>query len=914
MIQTPIIDKELKPTKEPAGRKSPSSTSNWRDRLENQRGSDTLSLVDLFIGDEGAYEAAKFLKNNRDYISIQLRGNNISAAGFEAICQALKVATRLETITAEWNNIGSDISGLVALHELLKNNMTIENIDLKNNRLGPNSARIIADIIRDSNSLRKLDLRWNELGEDGGKLVLEALQNSKRRFTIDLNGNKIPEEILLQINDPTSTNRASVNNLVIDEKRDIGKELTYQQPLSSRNSNAFASERLTSGQVGRSTPPLKEDKYSAYNVQPESFPSKYTTDIQSDTIQNKYSSNPKTYDITGGLSKYNYTASTQSNYAGAETSFSPYGGTQEKNMNLVTKSVLPSEAKISTYSHTYSPMHTRTTYNVNVADNKPTEHTGSNLNRYSPSQKMTSSNSRTDVSARASYDYKTDFNKRFETKTLASQPPKEDFISTSKYQKYNIGSAAAGLSQSIAPTSEFRHDITNSTLKRSAMNAIHSLDTRENEMNYATEAQNLKVGKLISDLERALEKERTRANEAESKLFIVTRDHEMESNLRQEYEKKYSQTLEDLRKADSELHNLRYELSKTTNENNGLKNEVTVLKQENIRLEEYNKTKTVELEERHRNQVKNLESLNQSLKDEFESAQRQLNAQIVEIRREFDGKSRHYEEQINEFAKLNDELSIELANQLEFIEKLKIEHEHTLKRATDKVRDEEVNKAQAVIRELEAELRNTKVSNDQLTRKNAEMLTDLQAYEKQIRDQHIQFGNELSRVSSEIEKLRIELGQANTIIQKQNNEITSKDNVISKLESEIERMRGEFQRVANQHISQIESFKREYEAERRRFEDNEKQLLLKIEEYDKRLVESQTETVRITREYDKLVEAIQGNVSRVIHDTFVNHKNTSEIKTIEHRFSTVSTPSRGFGDERPGASSRILGSVEKKHF
>jgi len=911
MIQTPIIDKELKTTKEPAGRRSPGATSNWRDRLENQRGSDTLTLVDLFIGDEGAYEAARFLKNNKDYISLQLRGNNISAAGFEAICQALKSSSRIETITAEWNNIGSDISGLVALHELLKYSNTVENIDLKNNRLGPNSARIIADIIRDTNSLKKLDLRWNELGEDGGRLVLEALQSSRRKMSIDLNGNKIPEEILSQINDPNANRQVNANRLAIDEKRDI----TYQQPLSSRNSNAFTSERFTSGQIEHTTPPIREDKYtsSTYNTQIDNLPSKYTADTQSYT--NKYTSNPKLYDgITSGTSKYNYTASTQSNY-GTGTTFSPHGE-QEKNLTLATQSVLPTDAKISTYSHTYSPMQSRGTYNarqdLNIADNKPVDIGGSNINRYSPSQKMTYNGSRTDVSARTSYDYKTDFNKRFETKTLSSQP-KDDFASTSKYQKYNVG-AVTGLSQSIAPTSEFRHDVTHSTLKRSAMNAITSTETREKEGSYATEAENLKVGKLISDLERALEKERARANDAEGKLFVITRDYEMESNLRQEFERKYTQSSEDLRKAESELHNLRYELNKFTNENNGLKTEVSVLKQENTRLEEYNRTRITEIEERHRSQVKHLEASNQSLKEEFDSNQRQLNVQIVEIRKEFDSKSRNYEDQINEFAKLNDELSSELASQLEYIDKLKIEHEHTLKRSVDRAREEEINKANVVIRELETELRNVKSTNEQITRKSTEMLTDLQSYEKQIREQHIQFGNELTRLGAEIDKLRSELAQANTVIQKQNGEITSRDGVISKLEGEIERMRQEFQRVANQHVQQIESFKREYETERRRSEDNEKQILAKIEEYDRRLIESQNETIRITREYDRLVDAIQGNVSRVIHDTFVTHKNTSEIKNIEHRMSTLSTPSRAFGDERPGASSRILGSIEKKPF
>jgi len=903
MSQTPIIDRETKPS----AKRSPERSSNWKDRLENQISSDSLSLVDLFIGDEGAYEVAKFLKKtNNHFYSLQLRGNNISAAGFEVICEALKGADRLNSITAEWNNIGSDISGLVALHGLVKGNHTLETVDLKNNRLGQNCARIVADIIRDSNSLKKMDLRWNELGEEGGRQILAALQESKKRVTLDLNGNKIPEEILSQIQD-AAAGRVSVVSRNFEER---------SQPPSTRNLTSEKQITLSSY-----SPPRENKVYSTgsdVNLQGSTLPSKYSQETQSYSNaaagSGRLSSNiTKSY--SGNL-RYNAAAT------GGTTSSPP----KSHNMPItITSPVVSDHQKTTTTTynithHTYSPQRqsetrARPEIVINDGNSRNYEHVKSSAaatttDRYSPPRQSYAG--RNEAVTRSTYEISGDINRRTDLRTLAGsgagQSSVENLALTSKYQPKYSSSAIAGLTQSSIPSS----NVQNSTLKRSTAVTTHhsTYDVGVKDAD-GSEAKNLMVGKLISDLERALEREKIRANEAEGKLSVISRDYEVESTVRQDLERKYGQILEDLKRSDSEVHTLRIELDKYNHDNTSLNAEVNVLRQEVTRLEEYSKTRLAETEERYRIQLRNSDTQNQQLREEINTIQRDLNGQIVDIRRESDGRSRQYEEQIGEFAKLNDELSNELASQLEYIEKLKIEHEVSIKRTAEKVRDEEVHKAQMVIRELEDELRSLKINHEQLQRKNAEMLTDLQAYEKQIREQHIQFGNELNRVGGDIDRLRGELNQANAVIQKQNHEISSRDSSIAKLEGDLERFRAEIQRISDVHVQQIDTFKRDYENERRRFEDVERQLHQRIEEYDRKLVESQNETVRVTREYDRLVDIMQGNVSRVIQDTFLTHKNTSEIRVIENRTtSTLNTPSRGLGGGA-GQSSQIF---EKKYF
>jgi len=736
--------------------------------------------------------------------------------------------------------------------------------------------------------LKKLDLRWNELGEEGGRQILAALQESKKRVTLDLNGNKIPEEILSQIQDAVA-GRVSV----VTRNFEAGS-----QPPSTKNAN-----------LSSYSPPRENKVYSTstdVNLQGSTLPSKYSHETTQNysNASGRLSSAAITKSYSGNI-RYNALGST------SRTSSPP------RNQPLTTPPMASDQkTATTTYNithHTYSPRQSeaRARPEIVITDGNSRAYEHVKSNRSSPPRP--SYGGRSEAVTKSTYEVNTDINRRSDLRSLAGagagQPSVENLALTSKYQPKYSSSAISGLVQSSIPSSEAQ----NATLKRSAAvttshtNYNVNVNVRDND---ESESKNLMVGKLISDLERALEREKIRANEAEGKLLVLTRDYEVESTMRQDLERKYGQILEDLRRSDSEVHTLRVDLDKYSQDNKSLNAEVTMLRQEVTRLDEFGKSRVADIEERYRIQLRNSDTQNQQLREEINTIQRDLNGQIVEIRRESDARARQYEEQIVEFAKLNDELSNELASQLEYIEKLKIEHELALKRTAEKVRDEEVHKAQLIIRELEDELRSLKINHEQLNRKNAEMLTDLQAYEKQIRDQHIQFGNELNRVGGDIERLRSELNQSQAIVQKQNHEISSRDSTITKLEGDVERFRAEIQRITDMHVQQIDNFKRDYENERRRFEDIERQLHQRIEEYDRKLVESQNETIRVTREYDRLVEIMQGNVSRVIQDTFLSHKNTSEIRTIEQRASTLGTPSRNLGTDR-AQSSQLF---EKKFF
>jgi Ran GTPase-activating protein (RanGAP) involved in mRNA processing and transport len=109
------------------------------------------------------------------------------------ICNALLNCRGLRSILAEWNVIGLNSNvGLNALLKLVRNNPSIEKIDLKNNRIDHLTVEPICEIIRiNPRGLKILDLKWNDLGEIGGRAILNAIQSNTFLKSLEVGNNRI---------------------------------------------------------------------------------------------------------------------------------------------------------------------------------------------------------------------------------------------------------------------------------------------------------------------------------------------------------------------------------------------------------------------------------------------------------------------------------------------------------------------------------------------------------------------------------------------------------------------------------------------------------------------------------------------------------------------------------------------------
>ena len=171
------------------------AVSKLESKLSLQRGSSTLNLSDSFIGDEGCHMVSQYLKDNLGVHTLELRGNSITVEGLRYLASVLRQSF-VRSISLEWNNIGD---GIGVLTDALCYNSSIQSLDLRNNRIGPDGAAHIARFIENSTTLAKIDLRWNEIGVLGAKKFLGAVPRSRSLKCMELSGNKIPEDLILQI-------------------------------------------------------------------------------------------------------------------------------------------------------------------------------------------------------------------------------------------------------------------------------------------------------------------------------------------------------------------------------------------------------------------------------------------------------------------------------------------------------------------------------------------------------------------------------------------------------------------------------------------------------------------------------------------------------------------------------------------
>eukprot|EP00440_Ansanella_granifera_P002906 gb/GFBE01003173.1/.p1 GENE.gb/GFBE01003173.1/~~gb/GFBE01003173.1/.p1 ORF type:complete len:434 (+),score=139.52 gb/GFBE01003173.1/:1-1302(+) len=177
--------------------------------LDSNRESATLSLAYASISDDGIVEVSKFIRDNPFVKYLDLRGNNIQAKGAMALSNGIKINRSLRSLNLKWNAIGRDPSGVSALCDVLKSNLTIGHVDMRNNRINNVGAKYIGEMLTANTTITHMDLSWNDLGVDGGVALLEGLKHNNTLVDCQLSGSKVGEETLHEVAFLLRRNRAS---------------------------------------------------------------------------------------------------------------------------------------------------------------------------------------------------------------------------------------------------------------------------------------------------------------------------------------------------------------------------------------------------------------------------------------------------------------------------------------------------------------------------------------------------------------------------------------------------------------------------------------------------------------------------------------------------------------------------------
>jgi hypothetical protein len=184
--------------------------------MDEQKASQTLSLAYASIGDDGVGELAPFVGQNVFVKYLDLRGNGIQPRGAVVLAGGIKVNRSLRSLNLKGNSIGKDKnekkdenSGIQAICDVLKANMTITHVDLKNNKVSADGARSLGAMLAMNQTITHLDVSWNNFGVDGGVALLEGLKQNNTVVDCQVSGSKVGENILHEVAFVVRRNRAA---------------------------------------------------------------------------------------------------------------------------------------------------------------------------------------------------------------------------------------------------------------------------------------------------------------------------------------------------------------------------------------------------------------------------------------------------------------------------------------------------------------------------------------------------------------------------------------------------------------------------------------------------------------------------------------------------------------------------------
>ncbi|CAE6954665.1 LRRC45 [Symbiodinium sp. KB8] len=243
--------------------------------LDANRESPTLSLAYASISDEGIVEVSKFLRDNPFVKYLDLRGNNIQAKGAMALANGIKINRSLRSLNLKWNAIGKDPSGLNALCDVLKSNLTVGHVDLRNNRVNNVGAKYIGEMLASNTTITHLDLSWNDLGADGGLALLEGLKHNSTVLDCQLSGSKVGEEtlhevaFLLRRNKASAAYKASSNSTGAQMAAADSKTATFGKPVAPGRGQVDRSQAETKAPEAEALPPAKKGPQAKANWTPK---------------------------------------------------------------------------------------------------------------------------------------------------------------------------------------------------------------------------------------------------------------------------------------------------------------------------------------------------------------------------------------------------------------------------------------------------------------------------------------------------------------------------------------------------------------------------------------------------------------------------------------------------------------------
>ncbi|XP_003997368.2 leucine-rich repeat-containing protein 45 isoform X1 [Felis catus] len=195
-----------------------------------------LILSDCMLSEEGATLLLQGLCANTVVRFLDLKGNNLRAAGAEALGKLLRQNKSIQSLTLEWNNLGAWEDAFATFCRALAGNGALRQLDLRNNQISHKGAEELALALTRNASLQQLDLRWNDIGLLGGRALVNCLPRNKTLWRLELAGNNVPGDILRAVEQAMDHNRDRQTTFRENQARThvLSKEVQHLQEEKSK--------------------------------------------------------------------------------------------------------------------------------------------------------------------------------------------------------------------------------------------------------------------------------------------------------------------------------------------------------------------------------------------------------------------------------------------------------------------------------------------------------------------------------------------------------------------------------------------------------------------------------------------------------------------------------------------------------
>jgi Ran GTPase-activating protein (RanGAP) involved in mRNA processing and transport len=138
-----------------------------------------LSLKSNGLGVDGGKALAEGLKGNQVITELNIADNNLAdyardMSGVVALADVIPDMGALSVLNLDEN--GLLLAGCKAICDVLKSNTTVISLSMKKNGFQAKSAQAIAEMLSDNGALTSLNLSSNALGAKGATRIAEAIK------------------------------------------------------------------------------------------------------------------------------------------------------------------------------------------------------------------------------------------------------------------------------------------------------------------------------------------------------------------------------------------------------------------------------------------------------------------------------------------------------------------------------------------------------------------------------------------------------------------------------------------------------------------------------------------------------------------------------------------------------------------